>query len=32
VYLQGVLPNGTALLDIETILNDPALIVDEAVN
>jgi purine-binding chemotaxis protein CheW len=32
VYLQGVLPNGTALLDMETILNDPALIVDEAVN
>ena len=30
VYLQGVLPNGMALLDIEAILNDPALIIDEA--
>jgi chemotaxis signal transduction protein len=32
VYLRNVLPNGTALLDLDAILNDPALIVDETVN
>lgn len=28
-YLQGILPDGTALLNIEAILEDPRLIVDE---
>jgi purine-binding chemotaxis protein CheW len=32
VYLRGVLPDGTALLDLDAILNDPALIVDETVS
>ncbi|MEO8394295.1 MAG: chemotaxis protein CheW [Chloroflexota bacterium] len=31
-YLRGVLPNGTALLNVEAILNDPTLIVDETVS
>jgi purine-binding chemotaxis protein CheW len=31
VYLKGVLPDGTALLDLDAILNDPTLIVDEVV-
>ena len=31
-YLQGTLPDGTILVDVETILNDPALVVDEIVN
>jgi purine-binding chemotaxis protein CheW len=30
-YLQGVLPDGTVILNIDAILNDPALIVDETV-
>ncbi len=30
-YLQGMLPDGTVLLDVAAILNDPAIIVDEAV-
>jgi len=30
-YLQGALPDGTIVLDMGAILNDPALIVDEAV-
>jgi purine-binding chemotaxis protein CheW len=30
-HLQGVLPDGTILLDVEAILNDPGLIVDEQV-
>ena len=30
-YLQGTLPNGTILLNIDEILNDPSLIVDETV-
>jgi purine-binding chemotaxis protein CheW len=29
-YLQGTLPDGTGLLDLDAILNDPALIVDDA--
>jgi purine-binding chemotaxis protein CheW len=32
VYLRAVLPDGTALLDLDAILNDPALIVDETVS
>lgn len=32
VYLRNVLPNGIALLDLDAILNDPSLIVDEAVS
>ena len=31
LYLQGILADGTAVLDVEAILNDPALIVDEVV-
>jgi purine-binding chemotaxis protein CheW len=31
-YLQGTLPDGTILVDVDAILNDPALIVDEVVN
>ena len=31
VYLRAVLPNGTSLLDLEAILNDPSLIVDQTV-
>ncbi len=30
-YLQGALPDGTIVLNMDAILNDPALIVDEAV-
>lgn len=30
-YVQGVLPDGTILLNIDAVLNDPALIVDETV-
>lgn len=29
-YLRGVLENGTVLLDLETIISDPALIVDHS--
>ena len=32
VYLRNVLPDGTALLDLDAILNDPSLIVDETVS
>lgn len=32
VYLRNILPDGTALLDLDAILNDPALIVDEAIS
>jgi purine-binding chemotaxis protein CheW len=28
-HLQGVLPDGVILLDVQAILNDPALVVDE---
>ena len=31
-YVQGLLPDGTALLDLQAILDDPALIVDGATN
>jgi purine-binding chemotaxis protein CheW len=31
-YLQGVLPNGTVLLNVGAVLQDPALTVDETVN
>lgn len=31
-YLQGMLPDGTVLLDVAAILKDPAIIVDEAVS
>ncbi len=31
-HLQGVLPDGTVLLDVSAILRDPALIVNEQVN
>lgn len=30
-YLQGALPDGTIVLNMDAILNDPALIVDETV-
>lgn len=30
-YLQGTLPDGTIVLNMDAILNDPALIVDETV-
>lgn len=30
-YLRGILPGGLALLNVDAILNDPALIVDETV-
>lgn len=30
-FVQGVLPDGAILLDIDAVLNDPALIVDEVV-
>ena len=29
IHLQGVMPDGTVLLDVAAILDDPALIVDE---
>jgi purine-binding chemotaxis protein CheW len=32
VYLRNILPNGTALLDLDAILNDPSLTVDETVS
>ncbi|MBN1681635.1 MAG: chemotaxis protein CheW [Anaerolineae bacterium] len=31
-YIQGVFPDGTILLDINAILNDPALIIEETVD
>ncbi len=31
-YLQGTLPEGTVLLDIETILSDPALVIEETIS
>ena len=31
-YLKGLLPDGTALIDLYTILNDSALMVNETVN
>jgi purine-binding chemotaxis protein CheW len=30
-YLQGMLPDGTIVLNMDAILNDPALIVDETI-
>ena len=32
LYLRNVLPDGTALLDLDAILNDPSLIVDETIS